>query len=132
MDRHKEADTSRIWTLRTRRKFAWPVHAVVILFALVLGLSDHWLSGWGVPIAIGGSVIGISIIVLRRFWCGVWFWATISVMAALQVPLMILARPLMAQFKILFMLPLALADAFLIALVVNWVSPRHQDGERSE
>ena len=129
MYRPQDANTSETGILRPRRKFGWPIHGAFVLFALVLGLLDHWLSGWGVPIAVGGGVIGISIIVFRRFWSGSWFWLTIAAMTALQVPLMILARPLMAQFNIVFLLPLAMVDAFLIALVVNWMSPKNAQRE---
>ena len=45
-------------------------------------------------------------------------------LSVLQVPLVIMARPLMDQLKFGFNILFVTLDAFLVALMVNWIRPK--------
>jgi hypothetical protein len=47
-------------------------------------------------------------------------------LSILQVPLVILSRPLMDVFKFGFNLLFATIDTFFVAVVVNWVRPKEE------
>jgi hypothetical protein len=51
---------------------------------------------------------------------------TMLALSTLQVPLAILARPLMDELKFGFNLLFATIDIFLVAVVVNWVRPTEE------
>jgi hypothetical protein len=99
-----------------------PVHVALVIWAIVAVSLEHWFSGWGVPIGIGGLVVGLAIRAGRRLWHEVWFWATVAIMAALQVPLMLHVQPYMTRLKLLFIFPFAVVDFLVFGIVVQCVA----------
>ena len=95
--------------------------------AILLGFYSHALGGWGLPGAIAAAAILIPVAKYQRYWRSVWFWATMTGMAVLQIPLVILARPLMDQLKFAFNIAFATVDVFLVAIAVNFVRPKDDD-----
>jgi hypothetical protein len=108
--------------MRGHSKSNWPVHVALVTWAIGAISLEHWLPGWGVPVGIGGLVVGLIIHALRRLWHEVWFWATVAIIAVLQVPLMIYVQPYMNRFKLLFALPFAVLDFLVIGVVIQCVS----------
>jgi hypothetical protein len=51
---------------------------------------------------------------------------TMLAFSTLQVPLAILARPLMDELKFGFNLLFATIDIFFVAVVINWVPPTEE------
>ena len=45
----------------------WPVHVALVIWAIVAVSLEHWFSGWGVPIGIGGLVVGLGLKLLFIF-----------------------------------------------------------------
>ena len=91
-------------------KANWPMHAAIVAWATFAISLEHWFPDWGVPIAVGGGVIGISIYAQRRLWPRVWFWIAIAIWTVLQVPLMTRVQPLITQYKLMFTFPFAIVD----------------------
>src|SRR5882757_3889384 len=91
-------------------KANWPMHVAIVAWAIVAISLEHWFPDWGVPVGIGGAVVGISIYAQRRVWPTVWFWVAIAIWAAIQVPLMIRVQPLITRYKLLFTFPFTLVD----------------------
>jgi hypothetical protein len=102
----------------------WTAKVVLGVMALLLGFFSHALGGWGLPAGIAVAVILIPTLKYQRYWHEVWFWMTMLGMSVIQVPLVILARPLMDQLKFGFNILFATADVFLVAVAVNWVRPK--------
>ena len=82
-------------------KRSWLIHAVIITWCLLAVSTEHWYPGWSAAIAVGGAVPGLVVRALRRLWHEVWFWMTVVIMAALQVPLMLHVQPYMVRLKLL-------------------------------
>ena len=100
----------------------WPVHIALVAWAIVAVAFEHWFPGWGVPIGIGGLVVGLGVHALRRLWHEVWFWSTVTVVAALQVPLILYVQPYMSRLKLLFIFPFAVIDFLAFGVVVQCVA----------
>jgi hypothetical protein len=60
--------------LRSGSKGNWPMHVTLVAWAIVAVSLEHWFPGWGVPVGIGGLVVGLAIYASKRLWYRVWFW----------------------------------------------------------
>jgi hypothetical protein len=100
----------------------WPMHVVLVTWAILAVSLEHWFPGWGVPIGIAGLVVGLAIHACRRLWHEVWFWVTMAIMSALQVPLMLYVQPYMNRLKLLFTLSFAVADLLALGTVIQCVA----------
>lgn len=116
--RYPEEDEKRTNPIPTWAK------VVGIPVGLLLGFFSDSLRGWGLPGAIAGAAIVIPVLKYRRYWHDAWFWMTMLGMSVLQVPLVILARPLMDQLKFAFNILFATVDVFLVAVAVNLIRPK--------
>jgi hypothetical protein len=103
---------------------AWSIKVVLSVAAVLLGYFSHAMGGWGLPTAVAGAAIVLPILKYKQYWDGLWFWMTILAMSAIQVPLVILFRPVMDQLKFGFNILFATVDVFLVAVAVNWVRPK--------
>lgn len=74
----------------------------------------------------GAAVFGI-IIVKRRYWQNRWFWVTFAVLVILQLPLIILTKPLMDYLKFLFMWAFAFVDLFAMSFAIEIVAARFEE-----
>jgi hypothetical protein len=107
---------------RRGSKGNWPVHLALVTWAIAAVSLEHWLPGWGVPVGIGGLVVGLIIHALRRLWHEVWFWVTVAILAMLQVPLMLYVQPYMNRLKLLFVFPFAVIDFLAFGIVIQCVA----------
>jgi hypothetical protein len=105
---------------------SWPLRIVLATIAVLLGWFNHALRGWGLPAGVAGAVILLPTLKYQRYWSETWFWTTMLAFSTLQVPLVILARPLMDELKFGFNLLFATIDIFFVAVVVNWVRPKEE------
>jgi hypothetical protein len=80
----------------------------------------------GLACRVAGAVILLPTLKYQRYWNETWFWTTMLALSILQVPLVILSRPLMDVFKFGFNLLFATIDTFFVAVVVNWVRPKEE------
>jgi len=83
---------------------------------------ERYFPGTSRSFGIGSVAIIFTIIAKRRYWRFAAFWATLTVLAVLQIPLMMACKALLDEFKFAFMLLLAVADFFVISLVVELVA----------
>jgi hypothetical protein len=105
---------------------SWPSRIVLATIAVLLGWFNHSLGGWGLPAGVVGAVILLPTLKYRRYWGETWFWLTMLALSILQVPLVILVRPLMDELKFGFNLLFGTIDIFFVAVVVNWVRPTEE------
>jgi hypothetical protein len=99
----------------------WEAKIVLGITASLLGFFSEALGGWGVPALVGGAAVVIPTLKYQRYWHGRWFWLTMLALSVFQVPFVILSRPLMDQLKLGSNILFVTLDAFLVAVVVNWV-----------
>lgn len=105
----------------------WPAWIPLIIGALLLGFFNEALRGWGLPSAIAAGVILLPILQYKRYWRDGWFWLTLAALSVAQVPIIILSRPLMEQFRFGFNLVFGVANLFLVVLIISWVSPAQNE-----
>jgi hypothetical protein len=106
--------------------------AVLVVAAALLGWFSHALGGWGLPAAVAAAAIAGPTLKYRRYWHRAWFWLTILGMSIIQVPLVVLARPVMDQLKFGFYVLFVTVDAFLVAVAVNWIRPRDDQDDYAQ
>jgi hypothetical protein len=109
------------------KRFPWPFHVGLVAFGVAIGFLDGWVHPWGLTIGASAIAVLIPVFYYRQFWANRWFWFTVSALAILQIPLVIVAGPLIDQFRFLFLLFFAATDGVMVSMVVRWVSPRSQD-----
>jgi len=97
---------------------------VIVLIGLFLGFFSQRLGGWGLPAGVAALAVAIPVLKYKRYWRGAWFWITVSVVSLIQIPLVLVTRPLMDRFKFGFNILFATVDAIAVILVVNWVRPK--------
>ena len=96
------------------------------LIGLVVGAGSLFMErhhpGTSRSIGVSFATIIFTIIAKRRYWRFAPFWATLTVLAVLQIPLMMACKGLLEEFKFGFMLLLALVDFFAVSLVIELVA----------
>jgi hypothetical protein len=119
----READNLESIPQITKR-LGWRLYLGVVLYTIVILLvTMRWCPTfyWSLSAAVG--VIAVAII---RFWAfsrRLWFWATIVLMAMLQIPLVFTTNQWADRYKGSFIFLFMLLDFFVIDAVVRWVSP---------
>lgn len=108
----------------------------LVIVGLSMGLLSAWLNGrlhgWGLPTLTAAAGVVIPTIYYRPQWRHRWFWLVVIPIAVLQVPMIIVAKPLMDQLKFVALTVFAILDGCLVAVVVNWVSPKSQEGDDNQ
>ena len=103
-----------------QRGIAWPVK--VVLFAVVglLGFFGDATNGWGEPVAMAlvAIAIPVSLLQFRKFWSQSRFWITVSLLAAIQVPLVVAVRSMRGLAKPLYMLEFVIGDVMFVGVVI--------------
>jgi len=102
----------------------WPLGLALGVALVLLGFFSDYLGGWGLPVGMAAVGIGVPTLKYRRYWKLGWFWSVISGLVLLQIPLLLWSRPWMESLKFGFNLLFATADAFLVAIMVNWFRPK--------
>lgn len=76
------------------------------------------------PAAIAGLPVVLPALKYQRYWRAKWFWFTMVGLSLVQVPLVVLARPLMERFRFGFNILFATLDLLFVIVVVNCVRSR--------
>jgi hypothetical protein len=76
---------------RWRKVNTWSIKGPLLVVALLLGFFDHSLHWGGAAFAAGIAVV-LPIIGFREFWSEWRFWAALSALALLQLPLVLAVR----------------------------------------
>jgi hypothetical protein len=103
------------------------VHVVLVVFGVAMGILNIWFQGWGFAILAGAAPIGVAVVYYRPLWSRRWFWLVLSILTVLQIPLVVIAKPLMDQLKFLFLLGFVIVDFFFVAVVINVGFPKTQE-----
>jgi hypothetical protein len=74
----------------------WRIKEPLLTVAFLVGLFDHALHRGGASVAAGMAMV-LPIIGFRDFWNRWKFWTTVVVFAVLQVPMVLLMRPLVGK-----------------------------------
>ena len=98
---------------------------VIALILMAIGLSlEHLVPGISRLIGAAGGAVILTMIAKHRYWQFRWFWITFALLVILQVPLMILIKPLMDYLKFFFMWLVAIIDFAAMGLVIEVVASR--------
>lgn len=103
-----------------RKVNTWSFKAPLLIAAGLLGFFDHSLH-WGRAVFAAGLGMLVPILGFRDFWKSSRFWVTALLLGVAQVPLVVVARPLMDKLKFPFMLLFGIFDCLAVALALSWV-----------
>jgi hypothetical protein len=107
--------------LREGQDLPWPMKALFLSLALLLGFLDHTLHGWGRAVFAAGIALTAPVIGYRRFWGKGRFWVTVMLLTAAQIPAVITMRPLLEMSRLPGMLAFAVVDCVSATLIIAWV-----------
>jgi hypothetical protein len=98
------------------------VKLVLLSCALLVGLFGHAMNGWGLPILMAAAALFVPVFLLqfRKLWDLHWFWTTGLLLGAMQVPLVIAARRLLAHSRAPSMLAFGIIDGLLVIVVIRF------------
>jgi hypothetical protein len=107
-------------------KPSWRTHVIAIgggIFAFLCSLKFGY--AWGGSIAAAGAALIFPFVAYyRKFGNHGRFWITMTLLTAIQIPLVMAVRPLVEQFRFAFMLMFATVDCVLVASVISWMCSR--------
>src|ERR1035438_8673382 len=106
----------------------WTARVVFVAIALLLGLLNDVLKGWGLPAGMAGVAIIVPTLKYQKYWHAQWFRLTIIVLSLTQIPLVILVRPLMERLRFGFNLLFVSMDAIAVIIAVNLIRPKESGG----
>lgn len=108
---------SRGTTPPTRQAHVIAIAAGTVAFLFSLKFGYAWTGS--VTAACIAVVIPIS--AFRKFWYTARFWIVASLLAAFQIPLVIVAHPLIDEYRFVFMLLFASGDLVVVSVVIYWI-----------
>ena len=76
--------------------------------------------GFGGAMVAAGAALVVPTIAYRKFWGQYRFWIVFALLAAVQVPLVIAVRPLVEQFRFMFMLLFGAVDCVAVISAFYW------------
>jgi hypothetical protein len=120
MSHHRDARQQKPGQARGWRKLDWPVKGPLFAAALAVGLMEHSLHWSGTALAAGVALI-IPIIGFRDFWGMARFWATVCLLALVQVSVVMGMRPLSRRLGLPFMLGFGILDCAVVIIAISWV-----------
>jgi hypothetical protein len=97
------------------------MRVLLLSVALVFGLLDHALHGWGRSAFAAGIAVAAPTIGYRKFWSQGRFWITAAHLSSVQVPLVMAVRPLIDDLQFGGMLAFGIADCVFMTLALAWV-----------
>lgn len=90
------------------------------LFGLLsFGRPDNY--GWMGTSLMAAAALSIPMLQFRQLWSQARFWITTSLLTAMQLPLVVLMRPLVERLRPLFLLDFGIADGLFIIFVISSV-----------
>lgn len=115
------------------RGISWPVKAVLLAVAGILGLFAYVMKGWGEPVTMAAAALVVPILLrqFREFWSQRRFWITVALLAVIQVPLVIAVRRPIEQAGRLYSLAFAIIDTMFVGATILLVCSK-SSGESSK
>jgi hypothetical protein len=98
-----------------------PVKWVLLSLALLAGFFEHDFGRWAAPIAMAAIALVVPILLYRTYWGKLWFWITALLLAVVQIPLVMLVRPLIEQSRAYYMLVFGMVDLVFVAVVMSLI-----------
>ncbi len=74
------------------QKIGGPTKAVILGLAVLLGMFDHMLHGWGRTAVVAGISLVAPVIGYRKYWKLGRFWITAVLLLVVQFPLVMLVQ----------------------------------------
>jgi hypothetical protein len=110
----------------------WGVLCVVVSSALIAWLFDHFgRFELARPVLYSIGMLGVAVAIKRKLRGHVWFWGTMTVLAALHVLLILLVPWTAKWIPALVVIPIAIADVYVMLWVVSFVG-RLMGGQTTE
>jgi hypothetical protein len=96
---------------------------LLVLLALLAGFFEHALGGWAGPTVMALIAVIVPVLLLRTFWNQAWFWVTATLLALLQLPIVLAVRPLIERARSFYMLTFGIADGLLVITLLALACP---------
>ncbi len=87
------------------------------LFAL-LSITRPDGYGWMGSVLMSGTALIIPTLQFRTLWNQTRFWIVVAVLTAIQVPLVVTVRPLVEQYRALFLVAFGVGDGLFVILMI--------------
>lgn len=99
----------------------WWLHVLAIAIGILAYSCSFWFGyAWGASIgAATASLIFPALIYYRKFGKRERFWMIVSLLSIVQIPLVIAVRPLVEQFRFVFILMFGAADCLFVAFAIT-------------
>jgi hypothetical protein len=110
-----------------RGKVTWRVYVAAVVLSVLGILFDRKFPGLSRSLGSAGAAILGIIVVKRRYWHYSWFWLTFAALIIVQLPLILLTKPLMDYLKFVFMWIFALVDLFAMSLVIEIIAGHFEE-----
>jgi hypothetical protein len=94
------------------------VKVVLFLLAVLVGMFNEVIGGWGEPAALAAAALFIPVFLLRKLWKQRRFWITVSALAVIQVPVVIAVRPISERARSVYMLEFVIVDMMFVGIVI--------------
>lgn len=106
-----------------RQSKPWWLHFLAIATGVLACLcADRFGPGWSGSIAAAAAALLFpAIIYYRKTEKRERFWVTVTLLAIIQVPLVIAVRPVVERFGLFLTLAFGALDCLLVAFAITWV-----------
>jgi hypothetical protein len=98
----------------------WSIKGPLLVVALLLGFFEHSLHWGGAAFAAGIAVV-VPIIGFREFWSEWRFWAKLSALALLQLPLVLAVRAFVEKPGFPMLYALTIIDCMFVILGLSYI-----------
>ena len=118
---HQLSETmSRMRLKRWQKVNIWSIKGPLLVVALLLGFFEHSLHWGGAAFAAGIAVV-VPIIGFREFWSEWRFWAKLSALALLQLPLVLAVRAFVEKPGFPMLYALTIIDCMFVILGLSYI-----------
>jgi hypothetical protein len=103
-----------------RKVNVWSVKGPFLVVTFLLGALSAALH-WGTAPIAAAVAMTVPMIGFRDFWDEARFWVTIVALGAAQVPLVVIVRPLIEQYRFAAMFTFGILDCVFVVQVISRV-----------
>ena len=111
---------SRMRLKRWQKVNTWPIKGPLLVVALLLGFFDHSLH-WADAAFAAGIAVVLPIIGFREFWSERRFWAALSALTLLQLPLVLAVRAFVEKPGFPLLYALTILDCMFVIFGLSYV-----------
>lgn len=119
MKTHTANDREFLQKFIRNGKVTWRAYFLAVALAGIGILFERRVPGVSRSIGAAGAAVFGTVITKHRYYRFSWFWITFIVLVVLQVPLMIVTKPMMDYFKFGFMWLLAITDLLAMGFAIE-------------